>query len=104
AQADELLEVRAAGRGVAVKLNRAWVRGLHKELKRPLRLLAPGADLLPAGQLHWDVGHPQRAVVGEQRREASAVAHHHSVGILAAQSLNLNTVSDGLKVTHRFLP
>ncbi|HEY7276508.1 MAG TPA: hypothetical protein VH594_11130 [Trebonia sp.] len=80
------------------------MRGLHEELPLGLQPLAPGADLLPAGQLSGDVGHPQHAVGREQRREAGAVAHHRRVGELAAQRLDLDPVSDGLKVTHRFLP
>jgi len=63
--------------------------------------LAPGADLVPADELDGDVGHPQRAVRGEQRRHAVVVAHHRRVGELAAQRLDLDAVSDGLKVTHR---
>jgi hypothetical protein len=52
--------------------------------------------------LGGDVGHPQRAVGCEQRREAGAVAHHRRVGELAAQRLDLDPVRDGLKITHRF--
>ena len=104
AGAGELLDVGAAGRGVAIKLDHARVRGLHEELPLGLQPLAPGADLLPADLLGGDVGHPQHAVRGEQRREAGAVAHHRRVGELAAQRLDLDPVSDGLKVTHRFLP
>src|SRR5262249_57056759 len=43
-----------------------------------------------------------RAVVGEQRRAAVVVVHHRRVGELAAQRLDLDSVSDGLKVAHRF--
>ena len=48
--------------------------------------------------------HPPRAVLCEQRREAVLVAHHRGVGELAAQRLDLEAVSDGLKVAHRLLP
>src|SRR5262249_788502 len=65
--------------------------------------LAPGLDLLPADQLDGDVGHPQHAVRREQRRHPGPVAHHRRVGELAAQRLDLDAVSDSLKVTHRFL-
>jgi hypothetical protein len=68
-----------------------------------LQPLAPGPDLLLAGQLGGNAGHPQHAVGGEQRREAGAVAHHRRVGELAAQRLDLHAISDGLKVGHRFL-
>ena len=97
------MEVGAAGRGVAVELDRTRVGGLHEVLHEGLPALAPGADLFPADELDGDVGHPQRAVRGEQRRHAVVVAHHRRVGELAAQRLDLNAVSDGLKVTHRFL-
>jgi hypothetical protein len=82
----------------------ARVGGLREEVPQALQPLAPGADLLPAGQLGGDVGHPQRAARCEQRREAGAVAHHRRVGELAGQRLDLDTVSDGLKVTHRVPP
>jgi hypothetical protein len=42
--------------------------------------------------------------VGEQRREAVVVAHHPRVGELAAQRLDLDAISNGLKVAHRFPP
>jgi hypothetical protein len=35
--------------------------------------------------------------------QAGAVAHHRRVGELAAERLDLDAVSDGLKVTHWFL-
>src|SRR5580704_5423057 len=59
AGAGELLDVGAAGRGVAVQLDRARVRVLHEELPLVLQPLAPAADLLLAGQLDGDAGHPQ---------------------------------------------
>ena len=89
AGAGELLDVGTAGRGVAVQLDRARVRGLHEELPLGLQPLAADADLIPADQFGGDVGHPQRAIRCEQRREAGAVAHHRRVGELAAQSLDL---------------
>jgi hypothetical protein len=36
--------------------------------------------------------------------QAGAVAHHRRVGELAAERLDLDAVSDGLKVTHRLPP
>src|SRR6516162_7287762 len=56
AGAHELLDVGAAGRGVAVQLDRARVRGLHEELPLSLQLLAHRADLIPADQIGGDVG------------------------------------------------
>jgi hypothetical protein len=58
--------------------------GLHEEVPLGLEWLAAGADLFPADLLGGDVGHAQRAVGGEQRREAGAVAQHGRVGELAA--------------------
>ena len=60
--AREFLDVGAAGRGVAVELDRAGVCVLHEEVPLALQPLAPGADLLPADQLDGDVGHAQGAV------------------------------------------
>jgi hypothetical protein len=97
------VEVGTAGRGVAVELDRARVGGLHEVLHEGLPPLAPGADLFPADEFDGDVRHPQRAVRGEQGRHAIVVAHHCRVGELAAQRLDLDAVSDGLKITHRFL-
>src|SRR6266568_1451360 len=102
AGAGELLDVGPAGRGGAVQLDRTRIGGLHEELPLGLQPLAPGADLIPADQFGGDVGHPQRTVGCEQRREAGAVAHHRRVGELAAQRLDLDAVRDSLKVTHRF--
>ena len=79
------------------------MRGLHEVVPETSQPLDPGADLLPADELHVDVGDPPRAVLREQRREAVLVAHHHRVGELAAQRLDLEAISDGLKVAHRFL-
>ena len=36
--------------------------------------------------------------------QAVVVAHHHRVGELAAQRLDLEAISDGLKFAHRFPP
>ena len=94
------MEVGAAGRGVAVQLDRAGVGGLHQVVHESRYPFAPGADLLPPGELGGDFGHPQRAVGYKQRRDAVVVAHHHRVGELAPQRLDLDAVSDGLKVTH----
>src|SRR5579875_2756568 len=80
------------------------MRGLHEVVHEGRHPLAPGADLLPADELGGDVGHPQRAVGCEQRRRAAVVAHHHRVGELAAQRLDLDAVGDRLKVAHRFPP
>jgi hypothetical protein len=52
--------------------------------------LDPCPDLLPADSLGVDVGDPHRAVLGEQRRHAIVVAHHHRVGELATQRLDLD--------------
>src|SRR6185437_7747438 len=97
----EFLEIGAAGGGIAVQLDRARVRCLHEDLPLLLQSLAPGADLLSSDQLNGDVGHPQRAVLGEQRRQTGAVAHHRGIGELTAQRLDLDPVGDDLKVTHR---
>src|SRR6266516_1740206 len=43
------------------------------------------------------IGDPPRAVVGEQRRKAVPVAHHRRAGVPAAQRLDLEAVSDGLR-------
>lgn len=99
--ARELLEVGAAGRGVAVEQDRAGVCGLHEEVPLALQPLAPGTDLLAADLLDGDVGHAQGTVRCEQRRQAGSVAHHHRVGELAAQRLDLDAVRDGLEVVHR---
>src|SRR5215467_3082592 len=99
----DLLDVGTTGRRVAVKDDRARVRGLHEEVPPRHQPLAPGTDLLPAVELGGDVGHPQNAVVGKQRHKAVPVAHHHRVGELAAQRFDLDAVSNGLKVPHRFL-
>src|SRR5262249_19659854 len=105
AEAPETQDVCAAGRGVAVKLDRARVRGLHEVVPQSLRqLLDPGADLLPAGELGVDGGDPPHAVGCEQRREAVVVAHHPRVGELAAQRLDLGAVGGGLKVAHWVSP
>jgi len=50
------LHVGAAGRDVAVQPDRARVRVLHEELPLVLQPLAPGADLLLAGQFDGNVG------------------------------------------------
>jgi hypothetical protein len=47
----DLAKVGAAGRGVAVDLDRARVRGLDEEFPHILHLLDPGAGRLPAGEL-----------------------------------------------------
>jgi hypothetical protein len=52
----KLVTVRAAGRGVAVKNDRARVRVLHEEVDKTRYPLAPGADLLLANELDRDVG------------------------------------------------
>jgi hypothetical protein len=49
------------------------------------------------------MAHPHRAVRREQRRQAVVVAHHHRIGELAAQRLDLDVVGDGVKVAHRCL-
>src|SRR6266511_5495073 len=90
----------------AVSPSRAIVPGCvfcTKELHKIRYPPAPGADLLLAEELDRDVGHPQRAVQGEQRRKAVVVAHHHRVGELPAQRPDLDAIRDGLKVTHWFL-
>ena len=46
------------GRGVALKLDRARVRGLYEAVPQTLQPLDPGADLLPADELGSDVGDP----------------------------------------------
>ena len=105
AEAPETQHVRTAGRGVAVKLDGARVRGLHEEVPQfLLEPLDPGADLLPSGELGVDGGDPPHAVRCEQRREAVVVVHHLRVDGLAAQRLDLDAVSDGLDVAHRFPP
>ena len=71
---------------------------LHEELHELRHPLAPRADLFLAGEFDGDVRHPQRAVGRKQRRGAVVVAHHHRVGELAAQRLDLDAIGDGLKV------
>src|SRR5215471_1491170 len=103
AHVPETQDVGTAGRGVAVKLDRARVRGLHEVVPQILlQPLDPGADLFPAGELGADGGDPPHGVVREQRREAVVIVHHPRVGELAAQRLDLDAVSDGLKIAHRF--
>jgi hypothetical protein len=65
--------------------------------------LANGADLLPAGEFGGNVGHPQHTVWREQRREAVVAVHHYRLGELAAQRLDLEAISNRLKVSHRSL-
>jgi len=103
AEAPEAQDVGTPGRGVAVKLDRPRVRGLHEKVPQILlQSLDPGADLLPAGELGGDGGDPPDAVRCKQRREAVVVVHHLRVGELAPQRLDLDAVGDGLKVTHCF--
>jgi hypothetical protein len=73
-----------------------------EQSKRPCIRWRSRRDFLPASEFDADVGHPNRAVVCEQRREAVVVAHHQRVGELAAQRVDLGAISDGLKVAHRF--
>jgi hypothetical protein len=54
----------------------------------------PAASMFPKGI-------PHRAVRCEQRRKAVVAAHHHRAGELAADRLDLDPVSGGLKVAHR---
>jgi hypothetical protein len=78
---------------------------LHEVVPETLpQPLDPGADLLPADELDVDDGDPPHSVSCEQRRDAVVVAHHPRVGELAAQRLDLDAISNGLKVAHRFLP
>jgi benzoate membrane transport protein len=100
AGADQFLHVGPAGRGVAVQLDGAGVGGLHQEVHELRHPGPPGPDLVRADQLGRDVGHPQRAVRGEQRRHPVVVAHHRPVGELTAQRLDLDAVGDGLQVGH----
>src|SRR5690349_21689984 len=100
--AGEFAQIGAAGCGVAVELDRARVGGLHEVIRESLPPLAEGANLLRAGGLDGALGDPHYAVAGEQRREAVMVVHHHRVGELAAQRLDLDAVSDGLRVAHWF--
>src|SRR6266704_3035159 len=62
------------------------------------------ADQLRTGVHPRPTPDPPRAVLCEQRRETVVVTHHHRVGELTAQRLDLHAISDGLKVAHRFLP
>ncbi len=72
AEAPEAQDVGTPGRGVAVKLDRPRVRGLHEKVPQILlQSLDPGADLLPAGELGGDGGDPPDAVRCKQRREAA---------------------------------
>jgi GAF domain-containing protein len=66
AQAGELAQVGAAGRGVAVQLDRARVGGLHEVVCESLPPLAQGADLLAPGGLDVAEGDPHGAVGCEQ--------------------------------------
>src|SRR5258708_1046119 len=85
-----------------MQLDRARVRGLHEVVEETLLPFAPGAELLPANGLNVDGGDPHHAILGEQRREAVVVAHHHRVGELAAQRLDLDAINNALKVAHWF--
>src|SRR5580692_11367717 len=76
--------------------------GLHQEVHEGRDPSAPGADLLLTGELGGDVGHPQHPVRREQRSDAAVIARHDRVRELAAQRLELNTVSNNLKGTHHF--
>jgi hypothetical protein len=105
AHVPEAQHVRPAGRGVALKLDGARVRGLHEVVPETLRKpLDAGADLVPADELDVDDGDPPHGVLCEQRREAVVVAQHPRVGELATQRLDLDAIGDGLKVAHRFPP
>jgi hypothetical protein len=64
--AGELAQVGAAGRGVAVKLDRARMGGLHEVIRESLPPLAQGADLLPPGGLDVAERDPHCAVGCEQ--------------------------------------
>jgi len=66
APAGELAQVGAAGRGVAVKLDRPRVGGLHEVIRERLPPLAEGADLLSAGGLDVAERDPHCAVGCEQ--------------------------------------
>jgi hypothetical protein len=94
----ELRDVRAAGRRVAVELNRARVRSLHEVLPEALHPLDPGVDLSSADELDVDVRNPPHALVRKQRLEAIVVTHHQRVDELAAQRLDLDAIRDGPKV------
>src|SRR3954468_12758908 len=85
---------------MAVELDRARVGVLHEVVPETLHPLDAGADLLAAGGLRIDVGHPHRAVLCKQRGQAIVVTHHHRVGELGAQRFDLDAISDGLKVAH----
>ena len=73
---------------------------LHEVLQKALQPLDPGANPLAADGLSVDVRHPHRAVLREQRCQPVEVAHHHGVGVLAAQRLDLDAIGDGLKIEH----
>jgi hypothetical protein len=63
-QVSELAQVGAAGRGVAIKLDRAWVGGLHEVVRDGLPPLAEGADLLRSNGLDVPKRDPHSAVGG----------------------------------------
>src|SRR4029450_1738775 len=74
AHVPETQDVCTAGRGVALKLDCARVRGLHEVVPETLpQPLDPGADLLPADELDVDDGDPPNSVLCDQRGEAVVV-------------------------------
>jgi hypothetical protein len=103
AQAAELCDGGTADRGVARKLDRARVRGLHHGVPQtrsraiPARISSrPTSSTLPSG-----IRHAPSWVNSDAKRSQS---HHRRVGELAAQRLDLEAISDGLRVAYRFPP
>jgi hypothetical protein len=75
APAPELSHVCTADRGVAVKLDRARVRGLHEVVPEALHPLDSGTDLLPADELRLmqGIGHAPSRVNRDARRSSSRI-------------------------------
>ena len=76
------------------------VRGTPARSERAPHAGSPGAarhQRVRRGVVSAGVGDPHRAIGCEQRRDAVVVAHHRRIGELAAQRLDLDAVSYGLK-------
>ena len=77
---------------------------LQEVLPQALCPLNAGADLLRSYELDACVGDPPGAVEREQRCEAVLIVHHRGVGELAAQRLDLEAISQAVKIAHWFDP
>src|SRR5262249_46804955 len=100
-----LAAAAAAAPGAAVRLviGRAWDMGVLLVGLATVVCMPHGVSSLLARRCGGPRD-PPRVVVCEQRRKAVPVAHHRRIGELAAQRLDLEAISDGLKVAHRCPP